>query len=275
MYKLVAIDLDGTLLDSKQRITETNISAIQSAIRKGVRIVICSGRIFKGARIFARQFQKEGPIITCNGALIKELGSGTALYSNFLGLEDAMRIIDICHRQGVYFHMYAHDVMYAEKLEFGSSFYYKMNAELPDEDRVDIRIVEDMGEELQSNPVEVSKFVIVSQDPELLLETRNLVLEIPTIEVMSSGRNNFEAVNRGVNKGVAIRLLSEQLGISREEIIAIGDNENDCSMIEYAGLGVAMGNAEDFVKEMADFVTLTNNDSGVGEVLKKFVLQHE
>ena len=103
-------------------------------------------------------------------------------------------------------------------------------------------------------------------------EIKMRLKKIDTIEVVSSNHNNFEIMNKGVSKGKAVETLAKEYGILKDEVIAIGDGENDLSMISYAGLGVAMGNSSDYIKEHADYVTDTNVNGGVGKVIKKFVL---
>ena len=92
------------------------------------------------------------------------------------------------------------------------------------------------------------------------------------LEVVSSSPNNFEVMNKGTSKGRAVKVLADILNINREEIMCLGDSENDLSMIEFAGLGVAMGNAEEFLKEKADYITDTNENDGVAKAIEKFVL---
>mgnify|MGYP000961359885 CR=1 FL=1 len=272
MYRLVAIDLDGTLLNSQSKISERNRQAIGRAIEKGVEVVICSGRILSGAKVFAREVGAEGIIITCNGAIISDVKTGAVLYDNPMSKEDCYKIIDVCRKEKVYFHVYTGNVMFTEELKYGALFYWNINESLPRDERIDIRMVEDIGEAVRKFHKSASKFVVISEDRAQLLRIRKQVACIDTVEVMSSNYNNIEVVNRGVSKGSALKFISEKLGIPREEVIAIGDNENDYSMIQFAGLGVAMGNAENFVKEAADYVTLSNDEDGVAEVFKKFVL---
>lgn len=272
MYRLVAVDLDGTLLNSEKRISEEDKRVIKQAIDKGVKVVVCSGRIYAGARIFARQLGIGEPLIACNGAIIRDMATEELLYSDSMENEDCYRAMDICRKEGIYFHIYVGDTMYTERLDFSSLFYWQKNQTLPEKDRVDIRLVESTSEVLRNSRVAASKIVAVSDDPELLGQTREKVEKIETVEVMSSASNNFEIMNRGVSKGNALRFLSERLGIGKEEIVAIGDNENDYSMIQFAGLGIAMQNAEASVKEIADYITLSNNESGVAEAIRRFIL---
>lgn len=272
MYKLVAIDLDGTLLDTDKEISEVNKRAIALAIERGTKIVICSGRVYSGARLYAKQVGSKDPIIACNGAVISENLNGKVLYSNPLATEDCLRIIDIYHKHEVYYHVYAGDTMLTEKLDFTSLKYYKKNSNLPPEDKVDIEVVENMADKIRSLENKVLKFVTVSNDLCLLKLIRNEIEQISSIDVMSSYYNNIEVMNKGVSKGAALKRLSEQLNISPEEMIAIGDNENDISMLRYAGLGIAMENGEDIAKEAAQYVTADNNHDGVARAIEMFIL---
>ncbi|QNU65913.1 HAD family phosphatase [Ruminiclostridium herbifermentans] len=272
MYKLVAIDLDGTLLDSTKEISARNKKAIASAIEKGVKIVICSGRVYSGARLYAKQIGSKDPIIACNGAVITEKIDGRIIYSNYLHTEACLRINDIFHKHDLYFHVYAGDTMYTEKLAFTSLKYFEKNKTLPEEDRVDIEVVKDMAAKLKSISGKVLKFVAVSDNRELLKIARYEIEQLKDVDVMSSNYDNFEVLQKGVNKGDALKRLSEYLNIPPSEMIAIGDNENDISMFKYAGLSVAMENGEDFAKEAAQYVTASNNDDGVALAIERFIL---
>lgn len=273
MYKLVAIDLDGTLLDSAKEISVRNKKAIAYAIEKGVKIVVCSGRVYTGARLYAKQIGSMAPIIACNGAIITENIDGKIIYSNYLQTADCIKVIDIFHKHDLYFHVYADNTMYTEKLGYTSQKYYEKNKLLPPEDRVDIEIVKDMTTTVKSLPGHVLKFVAVSDDNiKLLKSSRAEIEQIKSIDVMSSNYNNIEVLNKGVNKGQALKKISEHLNINPSEMIAIGDNENDISMFNIAGLSIAMENGEDFAKEAANYVTASNDDDGVALAIEKFVL---
>jgi Cof subfamily protein (haloacid dehalogenase superfamily) len=274
MYKLVAIDLDGTLLNAEKEVSERNKKAIELAIEKGVRIVICSGRVFTGARLYAKQVGSIDPVIACNGAIISENIDGKVLYSNVMRIDDCLRVIDICRKNDIYFHVYAGDVMMTEKLGFTSLKYFEKNKMLPPEDRVQIEIVSDIAEKVKEVKDKVSKVVVVNNDIELLGRTRGEIVQMEGIDVMSSNFDNFEVMNKGVNKGAALKKLSEILGIAPSEMIAIGDNENDISMLKYAGLGVAMGNGEDIAKEVSQYITASNDNDGVAQAIERFVLDN-
>lgn len=272
MYKMLAIDLDGTLLNSDKEISEENEKCIKLAIKKGIKVVICSGRIYPGAKIFADQLSVVEPLIVCNGAVIKDVKTGEEYFSNMLSKEDCYRIIDILHSEDIYFHTYVDDVMYAEKLDYAALYYMIKSKDLRSDFRIDVKVVESVKDIIEKSSVSPAKIVVMSSQLEALARARQLVEDIKSIEVVSSNFDNFEVINRGVSKGRALEIISRRLNIRREEIFAIGDNENDYSMLEYAGFSVAMGNAEESIRNICDFVTLSNDENGVAYAIKKFVL---
>lgn len=272
MFKMIAIDLDGTLLNSDKEISQENIEYIKYAIEKGIKVLICSGRIYTGAKVFAEQLSIEGPMIVCNGAMIRDAKTGKAYYRNMLSKEDCMKVVDLLKKEDIYFHTYIDDVMYAEKLDYAALYYMIKSKDLTSDLRIDVKVVESVKEIISQHSEDPAKIVVMSSESDKLSRVRRFVEEISSIEVVSSNYDNFEVVNRGVSKGKALEIISQMYSVSREEIIAIGDNENDCSMLEYAGFSVAMGNAEDRVKNMCDFVTLSNDENGVAHTIKKFVL---
>ena len=272
MYKMLAIDLEGTLLNSNKEIPEDNKKYIKLAIEKGIRIVICSGRIYPGAKIFADQLAVKEPLIVCNGAVIKDAKTGEVYYENMLSKEDFNSVVDILHSEDIYFHTYIDDVMYAEKLDYSALYFMLKSKDLRSDFRIDVKVVESVKEIIAKSCVSPAKIVVMSSKSEALMRARQLVEQIKTIEVVSSNFDNFEVLNCGVSKGNALEIISRKLSIRREEIIAIGDNENDCSMLEYAGFSIAMGNAEERIKNICDFITLSNDENGVAYAIKKFVL---
>lgn len=271
MYKLIAVDLDGTLLDENKGIHEDDKAALAYAVEKGITVVVCSGRIFKGAGFYAKDLGLQGPVIACNGAIIRDLATGKDLYMQLLGMQQCLEIIALCRRENIYFHAYAGDVMYSEKLEHSTLFYWNKNQQLSPGDRVDIHITDSVADKLLELKAVPSKIVVISDDAEKLAHVRKGVSDITGVAVMSSGRNNFEVMDAAVSKGAALQFLTDRIGIAREEVIAVGDNENDESMIRFAGIGIAMGNAEESLKAVADFVTLPNTSQGVAYAIKKFL----
>lgn len=273
MVKLIAIDLDGTLLNSRKKISEANIHAIQEAQGRGLKVIICTGRIFAGAMTFARELGlSNGPMIGCNGALIKELETGEMLYSQALDMEDCLEVVRSCHEEDLYFHLYVKDTLFSEKLQMAALSYLERNRDLPEDLRMDIRIVEDVEKILVESGTAPTKFVVISEDTQKLAKVRQKVGRLDNVNIVSSDADNFEVIHRDVSKGRALKYIAELLGISMRETMAIGDNENDISMFEAAGLSVAMGNAIDTIKGMAHHVTDSNDEDGVAKAIRRYAL---
>lgn len=272
MYRLVAIDLDGTLLNMDKEISERNKKAISQAMEKGVKVVVCSGRVYTGARLYAKEIGSRDPIIACNGAVITDKIDGKIIYSDYMDVEVSLKINRICQKHGVYYHVYAGDTMLTERLGFTSKKYYERNRSLPSEDRVDIEVVQNMAAKLKSIPDTVLKFVIVNDDLQQLRKVRADMEQLREIDVMSSNFDNFEVMNKGVSKGSALAKLTDIYGIPAQQMIAIGDNENDISMFEYAGMSIAMDNGEEIAKAAANYITASNEADGVAQAIEKFIL---
>lgn len=271
-YKLIVSDMDGTLLNSAGKISEETEKVLKELMAKGIHVAVATGRIFTSARVYAKYLGITTPIIACNGAIVRNLRDGTTIYENHIIREDCMKILDICKKHNLYFHFYTNDIFYTQSMEFASIKYSEWNKTLKEDEQIDIRVVEDPYAVVQNSDEEFYKFVFINEDRELLEKVRKEIEVIPTLECSKSWHNNLEIMNRGVSKGIAVERLAKSLGVNPEEVICFGDNENDISMIQYAGLGVAMGNAEDHVKNHAKYVTDSNDQDGVAKALKKFVL---
>jgi Cof subfamily protein (haloacid dehalogenase superfamily) len=272
MYKLIAMDMDGTLLNSHKEISKANLSAVRYAIDKGIKVVVCSGRVYKGAKLFAKRIGASEIIIACNGAIIRDSSNDDIIYDSPLRKEDTIKLIDICHSEKIYFHAYVKDTIYTEKLDFGSDFYTKINDKLPIEERIEIKVVEDVGSIINEISEMASKIVVASDDAKLLLKVRKKAETIKSVEVLSSFSNNFEVMNHGVSKANALEFILKRYGISSDEVIAIGDSENDYSMIKMAGLGIVMENGEESLKKIADYIAPCNDKDGVAQAIKRFIL---
>ncbi len=268
MYRLIVTDLDGTLLRDDLTISSYTKSVIQKSIKSGVQFMIATGRIFGGARQYAKELSLTTPILSCNGALIKEQ-SGSLIYGNHIQNQSLQQIFDILTAKGLYFHSYGEESFFTEKFTETVNSFYSFNKELPDEERFPM--------------VEIKPQDLIGKEPIYKVLTRfynqndrdqvyQLLSEIPGISVTSSWHNSFDICATGVNKATAIEQYAKQHGLNPSEIIAFGDNHNDLEMIEYAGFGVATGNAVDALKKSASYITENNNQDGVAKAIEKFVL---
>ena len=272
MYKLICTDMDGTLLNSEGKISERNLMAIKEAHNKGVKVTVCTGRLFTSARYFADLMEVKVPVIAANGAYIREKDKNNIIYKSVLGIKNCEIILEVLHKYGINPHFNTADIVFTEKIIHSSESYAKINKTLPKNRQIDIRVVDDWDKILDEYKEDILKCICIDDDVEKILKAKEELLKYDELEVVSSHYNNFEVMCKGVSKGRAVEILAGFYNIKKEEIMCLGDNENDISMLKYAGMGVAMGNGEDYVKKVADFVTDTNNNDGVAKAIEKFIL---
>ncbi len=268
MYKLIAMDMDGTLLKDDKTITTFNKEALKKARELGVKIVLTSGRPVQGIKKYLDELELTGEddyVIGLNGALICKTSDYSIISSNaVLKGKDLKYIYNKVNHLKTYFHAFTNkEDLINKKSKFSDDEEKRLNLktrvvdflnEVQDEDEILKVVLEEEKEILDE---------ITPQVPKELFEEYNVIRSVDFM---------LEFMNKGCNKATGLEKLGQYLGISKEEIIAIGDADNDTEMIQYAGLGVAMGNAKDEIKKLADFVTRSNEENGVKNVIDKFIL---
>lgn len=270
-YKLVAIDMDGTLLNSKNEVSERTKVAIEKAKAKGVNVVLATGRILKSALQYGVDLDIKNPIVACNGAIIVN-EQQEIIYKKPLDKNIIEHILDIGKQNNIYYHFYDEYGFYANTLvDEVVNFYNTANSKLKGLD-LDINIFEEKQEILMRKDLNVLKFMFIDDSQEKLYKVRKELDEMGVLTTSSSWDNNIEVMGKGVSKGEGLSYICNQLNIDPKQVIAIGDNENDLPMLKFAGLGVAMGNSKDDIKTISDYTTSTNNEDGVAKVIEKFIL---
>ena len=266
-YKLIVTDMDGTLLNREQEMTPKNREAIDFAIENGVSVALASGRMYDSAKQHIEYLNMDIPIIACNGSLIKS-SNGTLIYSNKIDTELCLKAVEVLEKYNVYYQCQHEDLLFCKESDNKDSKYYKINEFMKTQTKVVIE--DDLKDSILNN--DILKFTIIEENNTSILPVIKEELEkIEGLKITSSWENNIEIMSEGVDKGQAIKMLCEHLNIDRSEIMAFGDNYNDIEMLEYAGLGVAMGNSNDDIKESADYVTDTNEESGFANAIFKFM----
>lgn len=263
--KLVAIDLDDTLLDSRLQISGACIEAISLVQEKGVLVTLATGRMYRSALPYAQRIKVEVPLITYQGALVKNSRSQEILYDMPVPHRQAMEVMDFFHQAGVYYHCYFDDYLCVEKMSEEGRQYAELAGVTP-------HIIGDLRKEALTR--ETFKILAVIHDEELLLNMQQQLDERygSSLNITRSKPYFLETMHPRATKGDALQVVASHYGIKREETMALGDSYNDLAMIRWAGLGVAMGNARDEVKRAADYVTCSNEEEGVAEALIKFIL---
>ena len=291
MYKIVTIDLDGTLLNSRGEISENNIKILRKCIDKGIEIVLTSGRITSSILNFANLIGGTNYLIAGNGSCIYDINNKEVLYQNSLPKEKVLEIIKICEENSMYYSAYGEKSILTKSYNHSILFYAKENLNKVNKEKININITEDIFSYVKNsdNP-KISKITISDNDKivftSMVKKLKNIshvdVLDVAHIsrKIIENGTELVpiefyysEVMNENVNKWSAIERLIKKLDIKQEEVISIGDNLNDKEMLENAGLGIAMGQAAPYIKEFADFITETNENDGVGKALQKYVLE--
>ncbi|MFC4768327.1 Cof-type HAD-IIB family hydrolase [Effusibacillus consociatus] len=261
-YKLVAIDLDDTLLREDLTISERNRQTIRQVIQKGVIVTIATGRMYASAKRFAVQLELDVPLITYQGALIKTALTGEVLYEKLLHPGVVKSVIQLAFDRGIHVQAYSNDALYTQEENEEVRAYTELVG-------VNYQVADLMEIAEQGTPK-----VLYSGDPDFLDEFAHEVKAVVgnRANVFKSKPHFLEVTHPEATKGQALDYLVQRLGITREEVIALGDSYNDLDMIEYAGLGVVMENAPEAIRQLADYVTGHHEKDGVAEALNRFVL---
>ena len=265
VIRLVAMDLDDTLLRDDWTISPRVVKAIQKAQALGVKMTIATGRMSLSARPYAEQLGLDVPVITYHGAMVQQVLSGDILFRRVVPSAVAAEIVQYVLERGVYVQVYLKNRVVAAELNEWSQDYERI-ASITVE-KGDLLVL------LSQEPEGVEKILMMAEEADLdqlapLLRQRYG----DKVHITKSKPYYLEMTDCSVNKGVALAALAERLGIAQADVMAIGDSFNDLEMIKYAGLGVAMGNARSEIKEQADIVTASNEEDGVAEAIERYVL---
>lgn len=289
MYKLVAIDLDGTLLNSYGEVSNENKQAIKNAINKGVEVVLSSGRIGDSVESIAHDLSANNYYISGNGSMLYNMQEDKIEYENFIEKEKMLKLIKICEENSIYYSIYTENMVITKSLKYNVAFYNYENSKKAFDKRTNINIVQNIYEYVEN--LKNNKFlkITICDDSEIIfsriIDKFKKINNIDVLDVAHMSRKIIkegteevpveyyytEITNKNVDKWTAIEILIKKLNIKREEVIAIGDNMNDKLMIKNAGIGVAMGQANPKIKEIADFITQDNNNNGVANILNKLI----
>ncbi len=290
MYKLVAIDLDGTLLNSYGEVSENTKKALKKAKEKGTEIVLSSGRPISSTESLAVELGVDNYLISGNGAAVFDIQNQKILYDRFLTKEQVLKIAKMCEENSFFYNVYTEDEVIASSLSYNILFYHKENIKKVEEKRTHINIVQNIEEYIkQSGKDKFLKITVCDESKFIFNSIMRRLKEIEGIDILEvaymsrkrikDGTNDVdiqyyytEVTNENVNKWSAIEYLLDKLDIKPEEVMAIGDNFNDKEMIEASGLGVVMGNSNPKMKEIADVIVADNNSEGVLEAINKFII---
>ena len=269
MYKLIACDLDETLYGNDRTIPARNVEAIKRASELGVKFIPATGRGYNSVRetlVDLGLLDKEGEyVISYNGGAITENKGNRLLHFQGLPFEEAEELYRRGLNYDVCIHVYTREMVYA----------YNITQEEIARLSKRMQVTEVFDRDLQFLAgQDIAKVLYENRDFDYLKKIEEELKDITgNMDVSFSSNRYIEFNSKGVTKGAGLRFVAEMLGIKREETIAIGDNFNDLSMIQEAGLGVGVQNTIQGMRQYCDYITeATNGEGGVGEVIEKFIL---
>lgn len=269
MYKLIATDCDGTILDSQGYLPKPVIETFRALNNKGIHIIIATGRNDILAKDYLDELNINCPVIGCNGATMVNFYTNTRYFINSMSKASLDKIFELCSIENIGVKAFTPDTCYTNNeilLKGGMGLIvkgYKKKLTYS----IDYKYVEDMHS--VSNLPNFIKAVVIENDIEKLLFLRDKInAQIPEVKSAQSNWNCIDINSANVSKGNAVLEYAKLLKIKPEEIIAFGDSENDISMLQSAGLGAAVENADDIVKTGANKIIESNDNFGVAKFLK-------
>ena len=289
MYQLIAIDLDGTLLNSYGVVTDRTKQTIKKCIDKGIEIVLASGRPNDSIEAIAKEIGAEHYFIAGNGALIYDIKKQKVIYEKYMSKEKVLEIIKLCEQNSISYNVYTDKTILATSLKYNVLYYHKENLKKEESKKTHINIVDDMYTYVkQMQEEKFLKITICDTNSNVFNAIIRKMKQIEGIDILEVSHMSRKIIKQGtedvpieyyyteislqeVDKYNALQFLQKKLNIKNEETIAIGDNMNDKKMIQKAGMGIAMKQSCPAIIEVADYVTEGNNEDGVAKALENFV----
>lgn len=281
-YKLFATDMDGTLLNDSKEISKNNLKAMRALNEQGIEVAICTGRPIATVKQYLEKLDFPCWLISNNGSVIRKK-NGEVLSVTYMKQQALQEVINILEQEGVYYHIsdaeYTYiqsilsrtemirDYMMRVKESKFKALWYPFYAVLFSNTHKKVNY-----NSFVKNGGKITSMFTVCNDFEKINRIKERLKNVEDIDVSSSGKDNIEILDKEATKAHGLEKLLSKLNISSDEIVAVGDNFNDLTMIQYAGLGVAMENSEMEIKKSADWVTKSNEEDGVAHLIYEKVI---
>lgn len=270
MVKMVASDLDGTLLNSHFKITDETIKTINMLKEKGIKFVVATGRPEHLIMEYVDKLKLDTPYILNNGSVIKFFDKNIVLQNLKLKETDVTTLVEFCEKRNILYMLYT-DVGITTKMNFRVKHFLKLNEYIENkENQFKFNIIENINSINRFD--NVNKILIIEKDIEKFEELKKIFSSYRNFIVFSS-QNGFLDINPlNTSKGEALKIVINYYGFSQSEVVVFGDQENDISMLKLAGKSIAVDNALELVKKVCDDVTLSNEGNGVSHWINKKIL---
>ena len=274
-YKLIATDLDGTLLRNDKTISERTKAVLEEASKQGVEIVPCTGRLYRMLPECIKELPFLRYAVCINGAAVFDIRNDVSLAGKLTDLDTSIKIMEYLDTIDVIYDAYVDNTGYMSQSSFDKRYdtkyivspFYRNNFE-------NYRTkVPDLKTFLKDKGMDVQKFQFFSQDKKILDDAVEHIHKLyPELMITESNPDDVEINGPEATKGNGLKLLADIMGIDMDEVLSFGDGGNDLSMMKASGFSVAPSNAPEFVKNEADYVTLSNEEDGVADAIEKFIL---
>ncbi|WP_257349458.1 Cof-type HAD-IIB family hydrolase [Pseudalkalibacillus decolorationis] len=266
---MLVLDIDGTLLRSNFKIDRTTKEAIEYVKNKGVYVTLATGRNFPSAQKIARALKLDNILITHNGAFLAS-SIDEPFFEKRISSENVLEIVKVLEKYDAHIRLLHERYSIGNQVQQKSQIVAKMTMGIGDPLFYPVTFTEQLSDHLETKPMTLPKIdVQFFNKEEQDLAYEELTELIDDIRITASTRCSFEIIDKSISKAKGLQLLAQHLGISREEVVAVGDYTNDLEMIRHAGLGVAMGNSTDEMKRAADWITRSNNQNGVNYMIRE------
>lgn len=269
--KLFVTDMDGTLLNDEHKISKENLDALKELKEKGIEVLVATGRSDSEVKAYIRQLGIDAPVICCNGGFITNVLTKEHISINDIRRESVFKIMELCKKYRMSYILYGDENVYVNEISEFVLMIQNYNNTLHDEDKIPLFIIDDINKVINSEE-RVVKILISCEGHDLFQIVQKEFEKIEnttTYKSIEKSKVLIDIVSHGVSKGNGIKQYAELKGIKKNEIVAIGNDFNDISMLECAGFSIAMGNAEEMVKSKADYVTKDNNNHGVAHAIRE------
>ena len=284
MIKLIVSDMDGTLLNSNHQISKENLEAIRNAEEKGVHFAIATGRAYSDVKPLLDENNLKCECILSNGAEYRDK-DGNILEEVAIEKDSARKIINMIQKDGLSVEIYTDDGFYTidteeeslretarriQTFNTGTSFEDALEQAKMHPHFVNLHYIDDVEEFLNSD-VKIAKFVAFYEDEETTLKVKSTLEDIEGIAISSTFTRNIEINNEQAQKGLILSKVIEKLGLKKEEVIVLGDSYNDISLFTEFPISFAMENAVPEIKQLAKYITDTNDNAGVAKAIYKAI----
>lgn len=270
-YKWCVCDMDGTLLNSKDIISEENKTALKKLQQNGVEVIIASGRVDLMVKHYIKELDLKGHVISCNGGLIRNIKTGEYVYSKTIDKCDFEKIINYSVDYKIDFLIYTDNFVYSNKGNPRALKFENLNKTLTKDLQVPIKYIDNININYIGS-MKVLKILLVCSNQEQVELLENKFSEFEGLTVVSSANGLLDIMASNISKGRALKILAEKLDVDLDNVIAFGDNYNDMEMLQCVGMPIAMENSVEKLKEKAKHITKSNDESGIAYAINNFII---